>query len=106
MSRNSTPAPRNESGVPLGGIGAGKIEFCRDGRFTNVTINNNLDSPITDGWARMPLFPRIQEGADFSVLENRLRRQSINAPEGLPGAWMAVHTPADGARLLKTVGRL
>jgi uncharacterized protein (DUF608 family) len=103
---NSAPAPRNESGVPLGGIGAGKIEFCRDGRFTNVTINNNLDSPITDGWARMPLFPRIQEGADFSVLENGLRRQSINAPEGLPGAWMAVHTPRDGGRLLKTVGRL
>ena len=105
-SAQQRPAPRNESGVPLGGIGAGKIEFCRDGRFTNATINNNLDTPITDGQARVPLFPRIQEGADYSILENSLRRQSINAPEGLPGAWMAIHTPADGAKLLKTVGRL
>jgi uncharacterized protein (DUF608 family) len=105
MSMKTTAARRNESGVPLGGIGAGKIEFCPDGRFTNVTINNNVDSPITDGLARMPLFPRIKEGAEGSVLENSLRRQSITSPEGLPGAWLALHTPADGAKLLKTVGR-
>ncbi|MFA6567195.1 MAG: GH116 family glycosyl-hydrolase [Victivallales bacterium] len=34
------------SGVPLGGVGAGKIEFCRDGLFRNITINGNIDTPI------------------------------------------------------------
>lgn len=28
-------------GVPLGGMGAGAMELCRDGVFRNVTINNN-----------------------------------------------------------------
>ncbi len=39
-------APEPLSGVPLGGIGAGKVEFCRDGRFRNITINGNIDTPI------------------------------------------------------------
>jgi uncharacterized protein (DUF608 family) len=34
------------SGVPLGGVGAGKLEFCRDGIFRNITINGNIDTPI------------------------------------------------------------
>jgi uncharacterized protein (DUF608 family) len=34
------------SGVPLGGIGAGKLELCRDGLFRNITINGNIDAPI------------------------------------------------------------
>jgi uncharacterized protein (DUF608 family) len=101
-----TNTPRDEAGVPLGGIGAGKIEFCRNGRFTNVTTNNNLDAPIVDGYARIPLFPRVKEGAPGSVRENALRRQSVNAPEGLPGGWLALHTEDEGATLLKTVGRL
>lgn len=33
-------------GVPMGGIGAGKIELSRDGWFRNITINNNLDAPF------------------------------------------------------------
>lgn len=33
-------------GLPLGGAGAGKVEIARDGSFRNLTINNNLDSPI------------------------------------------------------------
>ena len=92
--------------MPIGGIGAGKIELCRNGRFTNLTTNNNLDAPIVDGSARTPLFPRIREGAPGSVRENALRRQSVNSPEGLPGGWMALHTQAAGATLLKTAGRL
>lgn len=98
--------PRDEAGVPLGGIGAGKIEFCRNGRFTNVTTNNNVDAPIVEGLARIPLFPRIKEGAAGSVRENALRRQSVNAAEGLPGAWLALHTESEGPTLLKTAGRL
>lgn len=34
------------SGVPLGGIGCGKIEISEDGLFTAFTGNNNTDCPI------------------------------------------------------------
>jgi uncharacterized protein (DUF608 family) len=98
-------ARRLESGLPLGGIGAGAIEFCADGRFTNVTTNNNWDSPIIDGRAKMPPEPRIKEGFTGSVAENYTRRQALFSAEGLPGAWLAVHTPALGARVLKVVSR-
>lgn len=33
-------------GVALGGIGCGKVEFCRDGRFRNFSGNNNQDMPF------------------------------------------------------------
>ena len=33
-------------GVPLGGIGCGKVELCRDGRFRNFSGNNNQDMPL------------------------------------------------------------
>lgn len=33
-------------GMPLGGIGAGKIEIARDGSFRNITTNNNIDAPF------------------------------------------------------------
>ncbi len=34
------------SGIPLGGIGCGKVELCDDGMFTAFSGNNNQDSPI------------------------------------------------------------
>lgn len=34
------------SGVPLGGIGAGKVELTAQGFFTAATLNNNQDCPI------------------------------------------------------------
>ena len=34
------------AGVPLGGIGAGKVELLTDGSFGNLTINNNWTRPI------------------------------------------------------------
>ena len=34
------------SGIPLGGMGCGKLEICEDGMFTAFTGNNNQDSPI------------------------------------------------------------
>ncbi len=37
---------RCRCGVPMGGIGAGKIELDKDGIFTAITINNNQDVPI------------------------------------------------------------
>lgn len=36
-----TPAQDVPAGVPLGGVGAGCLEMGRDGRFRNITINNN-----------------------------------------------------------------
>ena len=37
-----------QGGVPLGGIGCGKVEVCRDGRFRNFTGNNNQDMPFEE----------------------------------------------------------
>ena len=36
------------SGVPLGGIGGGRVDICRDGRFRNFSMNNNQDAPVED----------------------------------------------------------
>ena len=36
-----------QHGMPLGGIGAGKIELLSDGSFANFTINNNWNKPYT-----------------------------------------------------------
>ena len=36
------------SGVPLGGIGGGRVDLCRDGRFRNFSMNNNQDAPLED----------------------------------------------------------
>lgn len=44
------------SGMPMGGIGAGKVEITSEGQFTGFSGNNNQDSPIY----RMP-------GSYFSV---------------------------------------
>ncbi len=52
------------SGVPLGGVGAGYVEFCPDGRFRNIAINNNR-TPHT----RIPL-------SKHSFLALRLRSES------------------------------
>ena len=35
-------------GIPLGGIGTGKVELCRDGRFRNFSGNNNQDMPFEE----------------------------------------------------------
>lgn len=45
LQRRGLP-PEPLSGVPLGGVGAGKIEFCRDGLFRNITVNGNIDTPV------------------------------------------------------------
>lgn len=44
LARADHPEPL--SGVPLGGVGAGKLELCPDGRFRNFTINGNIDTPF------------------------------------------------------------
>ncbi len=71
---------RNRSGMPLGGIGAGKVEFCPNGKFTNCTASNNWDAPIIGGGAsasgdtpdgpgiRGAFLARFVEGAGAQVL--------------------------------------
>jgi uncharacterized protein (DUF608 family) len=41
-----TGDPKSISGVPLGGVGTGKIELCPDGGLHHFTINNNNVLPI------------------------------------------------------------
>ncbi|MHB9130212.1 MAG: GH116 family glycosyl hydrolase [Armatimonadota bacterium] len=36
------------SGVPLGAIGGGRVDICRDGRFRNFSMNNNQDALVED----------------------------------------------------------
>lgn len=41
MGKATENSPRRELGLLLGGVGAGTIEFGRDGRLRQITINNN-----------------------------------------------------------------
>ncbi len=68
----------NLSGVPLGGIGAGKVEFCPDGAFRNLTWHNNLDNIIANK----------NGGLDF-------------AEEGIEGSFLAAFVEGFGAVALK-----
>ncbi|HUU42429.1 MAG TPA: GH116 family glycosyl-hydrolase, partial [Planctomycetota bacterium] len=74
----------DHSGVNLGGIGAGKIEFCPSGRFSNVMTQNNWDAPIAH------VDPARR--ADYTC-------------EGVPGAYLAAWVEGAGASALKETGR-
>lgn len=57
---------KNLADVPLGGIGAGKIELCPDGALRNLTIHNNQDMPLNDihnPFKPMPNFPVVDMDA-------------------------------------------
>lgn len=56
IAREQAGNPEPVSGVPLGGVGAGKLEICADGLFRNITINGNIDAPI-----------RLSDGTFFAV---------------------------------------
>jgi uncharacterized protein (DUF608 family) len=58
--------------VPLGGIGCGKVEICRDGRFRNFTGNNNQDAPFEP--------PEGLDGAYLSVSCNGAERLLATRP--------------------------
>jgi len=90
--------------VPPGGIGAGKIEFCADGRFPNITTTITGIARLSTA-GRTPCMPWIKEGFEGSILENALRRKALFSAEGLPGAWLALYTPLDGARVLQTMAQ-
>ncbi len=64
-------------GIPLGGIGTGKVELCRDGRFRNFSGNNNQDMPLED--------PDGLPGAALSVAADGTERVlATRSAQGLP----------------------
>jgi uncharacterized protein (DUF608 family) len=40
-SNKAAKTPKVQAGVPIGGVGTGGVELGPDGRFRNITINNN-----------------------------------------------------------------
>ncbi|MBQ7922844.1 MAG: hypothetical protein IJ325_09775 [Clostridia bacterium] len=61
------------SGVPLGGMGCGKLEIAEDGMFTAFTGNNNQDSPIY----RMPgSFMAVGSGDTLRIM----RKDPLDMP--------------------------
>jgi len=68
----STPAadifdPKHKCGVPLGGVGTGKIEITPDGVFRHFTINNNYVFPL-DGMPGTFLAISAGPAVPFKVL--------------------------------------
>ncbi|MDF2538544.1 MAG: hypothetical protein K0S76_1565 [Herbinix sp.] len=102
---------KNVSGVPLGGIGAGKIEFCPDGILRNFTTHNNLDIPIQNmeltreankEGIRDSFFGAYVEGHGSVLLkqdhyhpENGLREEQINYTGEFPFINVAYTTISD-----------
>lgn len=76
--------------MPLGTLGTGAVEICSDGRFRNLTINNNRTSAN-----RIPLVPHsfLAIGA-CGQGQPYVRRLQLPEPGGVDGPWL----PADGLR--------
>lgn len=66
-----------DGGVPLGGIGCGKVELCPDGAFRHMTCANSPDWPISH------------------LVSDAFR------PGGLPEAFLAASVEGAGAVMLK-----
>jgi len=80
------------SGVPLGGMGAGKIEIFPDGTITNFTYRNNWDCPAAEAVGLNGVDARV--GHHFAVWAS---------PMGSKAAGKG-RVPCATARLLQTVG--
>lgn len=66
-----TSVHKLDSGVPLGGIGAGKVEIFPDGTLTNFTHQNNWDNPIGSTGGLNHVDARV--GHHFGVWASRRR---------------------------------
>lgn len=72
---------RWKSGVPMGGIGVGKIEVMSDGSFAHFTNNHNWDRPYP--WAKGAFAAvRVQAGTDAPV-SRVLRLSSLDEYAGI-----------------------
>jgi uncharacterized protein (DUF608 family) len=69
---------KEPSGVPIGGIGAGCIEFGRDGQFRNITINNNRTAD-----SRIPVSPGAFV-ATRAALKGKVSSRILQAGSELP----------------------
>ena len=56
------------TGIPLGGIGGGRIDLCRDGRFRNFSGNNNQDMPLEDPAGLPMAFLAVEQGDELHTL--------------------------------------
>ncbi len=81
-------------GVPMGGVGAGCIEMGQDGRFRNITINNNRTSDT-----RIPVSP----GSFLAVRASRRGKVStrlLQADSAVPFQQAGVTAPYTADALL------
>jgi len=80
------------SGMPLGGIGGGRIEICRDGRFRNFTMNNNQDAPIEDMFGVKGIYLSLESGnkkydiATTAINEGHLTANDLSFTPDFPRA--------------------
>ena len=82
--REDSENPKLISGVPLGGIGTGKVEICPDGALHHLTINNNDVFPI-DGMPGTFLAVSARS-AESKVLKVLQTRSEIASPDMLLNA--------------------
>lgn len=59
------------SGVPLGGLGTGRVDICRDGRFRHFTGHNNQDMPIDHPDGLDGAWLSLRCGSDERLLASR-----------------------------------
>ncbi|MGD0258562.1 MAG: GH116 family glycosyl-hydrolase [Verrucomicrobiota bacterium] len=70
-----------QHGVPLGGIGTGKIELLSDGSFGNFTINNNWNAPY--GWCQGAFAAICAQAGASPPVARMLRLSSGNEYQGV-----------------------
>ena len=82
---------RWQSGVPLGGIGVGKIEMMTDGSFGNFTNQHNWDRPY--GWAKGAFAAIRAQSGDSPAVSRILRLKSEGEYTGVENV---AHTRMQG----------
>ena len=94
------------TGIPLGGVGAGKVDLCRDGRFRNFSGNNNQDLPFEEPAGLAGAFLAVEcegEGRSLTTrpvsglspcdkleFRGQFPQAELSAPECLPGLQIQV----------------
>ena len=78
------------SGVPLGGIGAGKLEILPNGLFTSFTFLNNWGQPISGG----EKYPGIL-GYHMAIYVQAISPDAhkTSGPQAISAAWNAIDMP-------------